>query len=31
MRQQVLLGLNRVNPAEPLLGKPQELELLERI
>jgi hypothetical protein len=31
MRQQVLLGLNRVDPAEPLLRKPQELELPERM
>lgn len=31
MRQQVLLGLNRVNPTEPLLRKPQEPELPERM
>ena len=31
MRQQVLLGLNRVNPIEPLLRKPQEPELPERM
>ena len=31
MQQQVLLGLNRVDPAKPLLRKPQEPELPERI
>ena len=31
MRQQVLLSLNRVNPVEPLISKPQEPELLERM
>ena len=31
MRQQVHLGLNRVNPVEPLLRKPQEPELPERM
>ena len=31
MRQQVLLDLNRVNPIEPLLSKPNLLELLERM
>ena len=31
MRQQVLLGLNRVNLMEPLLSKPKLLELLKRM
>ena len=31
MRQQVLLVLNQVDPVEPLLRKPQEPELPERM
>ena len=31
MRQQVLLSLNRVDPAEPLISRPQEPEPPERM